>query len=643
MQPGLAVAKACATDTTAEEFLELFKKTAAYEILSGRARGHRRIVSDGELLRCFRAFISLARHFCIDRGAEGPDVAELEVNPFAFRQQRMVPLDGRGRLATAAKRPPPRPIEKVRALLEPRSIAVLGVSSTAMNFGRIILNNIKDCGFPPEHLYVIKENEKAIDGVRCVPTSRDLPERSTCSSSPRRPPRCRRSSREVVASGKVGAAHHDPRRAGRNRRHRGDREADPRGHRRRARASRTAGRSSSARTAWASSRGPGATTRSSFRGEARHALVGPAAARRADLAERGVHRQPAEQPGDARPGAGRLARQPDRPDHGGPASQAVGERDDIDVHRRLRRGLRRHGRPGLRPRRPQRHRRRQDRGLLQGRPDAVGPLGGGRAHRVGRRRLRRMPGRRGERRRTGRRNVQGVRAARAIWRRRCTASRVRGLRLGAISNAGFETVGMADATIGPDYQVEIATLSDASKQRLVQVLAAHKLDKLVNARNPLDVTPMAADQAYEDCVRVLLESPDVDAVVASLVPLTPHMLTTAGRDQQARLAGRAAAEAVCGGGQAGGGEHRRGQSVRADGQGPAGGGRAGLPFGGPGGAGPRPLSVPAQCNGNRGARDAECARRLRAGRRSHRSGKREGVVRSSGSAPRSAKLQLCPP
>lgn len=103
---------------------------------------------------------------------------------------------------------------------------------------------------------------------------------------------------------------------------------------------------------------------------------------------------------------------------------------------------------------------------------------------------------------------------------------VRGLRLGAMSNAGFETVGMADATIGQDYHVEMATLSETAKQKLVQVLAAHKLDKLVNARNPLDVTPMATDQAYEECVRVLLECPDVDAVVAALVPLSPAMLTT---------------------------------------------------------------------------------------------------------------------
>ncbi len=156
MLPGLAVAKAPALDTTPEHFLELFQATAAYEILSGRARGRRRIVSDGELLRCFRAFLLLAKRFCVDRGDEGPDVAELEVNPFAFRQQRLVPLDGRGRLATAARALPARPIEKLDRLLEPRSIAVLGVSSDGMNFGRIILRNVLECGFPKDHVRIVK-------------------------------------------------------------------------------------------------------------------------------------------------------------------------------------------------------------------------------------------------------------------------------------------------------------------------------------------------------------------------------------------------------------------------------------------------------------------------------------------------------
>lgn len=67
----------------------------------------------------------------------GPDMAELEVNPFAFRRQHMTPLDGRGRLATATLRPRPRPVEQIGAMLEPRTIAVLGVSSKGQNFGCI--------------------------------------------------------------------------------------------------------------------------------------------------------------------------------------------------------------------------------------------------------------------------------------------------------------------------------------------------------------------------------------------------------------------------------------------------------------------------------------------------------------------------
>ena len=72
-----------------------FAFTLCNEILSGRARGRQRIVSDGELLRVFRAFLLLAQRFCVDGEENEPRVVELEVNPFAFRQQRLVPLDGR--------------------------------------------------------------------------------------------------------------------------------------------------------------------------------------------------------------------------------------------------------------------------------------------------------------------------------------------------------------------------------------------------------------------------------------------------------------------------------------------------------------------------------------------------------------------
>lgn len=176
MLPGVAVAKAVAMDTDAETFLEMFRRTAAYDVLAGRVRGHERVVSDAELLRCFQVFLSIARRFCVDRGEEGPDLAELEVNPFAFRGQRLVPLDGRGRLGTAPKAAPARPLDQVRCLLKPRSIALAGVSAKAGGFGRILLDNLLAAGFERDRITVVKPDLEELDGVRCVATVAQLSE-----------------------------------------------------------------------------------------------------------------------------------------------------------------------------------------------------------------------------------------------------------------------------------------------------------------------------------------------------------------------------------------------------------------------------------------------------------------------------------
>ncbi|MEJ5171364.1 MAG: acetate--CoA ligase family protein, partial [Fimbriimonadales bacterium] len=172
---GAAVTHAVATEVDADGFLELFRQTAAYDVLAGNIRGHRRLVSDAELLRLFRAFIAIARHFCVDRGEAAPDIGELEVNPFAFRNHRLVPLDGRGLMRTAPPRRRERPRDKVRKLIEPRTIAVLGVSSQSMNYGRIILNNIARRRPGAAGLYVVKPGAETIDGVPCVPSVADLP------------------------------------------------------------------------------------------------------------------------------------------------------------------------------------------------------------------------------------------------------------------------------------------------------------------------------------------------------------------------------------------------------------------------------------------------------------------------------------
>jgi acyl-CoA synthetase (NDP forming) len=103
---------------------------------------------------------------------------------------------------------------------------------------------------------------------------------------------------------------------------------------------------------------------------------------------------------------------------------------------------------------------------------------------------------------------------------------IAGRRIGAISNAGYEVVGMADALTGPHYQLDLPALSPGCAQQIEQVLAEHRLSELVNVKNPLDVTPMATDEIYEAFIRAMLEADNLDAVVAAFVPLSPAMMTT---------------------------------------------------------------------------------------------------------------------
>ena len=111
--------------------------------------------------------------------------------------------------------------------------------------------------------------------------------------------------------------------------------------------------------------------------------------------------------------------------------------------------------------------------------------------------------------------------------------KVAGRRLGVVSNAGYETVGMADAILGARYRLEIPDLPPAAAKRIAGLLAPNRLDTLVNLRNPLDLTPMADEEVFEGCLRALLDSAEIDAVIASAVPLTPRMLTTPGELTQA--------------------------------------------------------------------------------------------------------------
>ncbi|HSV94012.1 MAG TPA: acetate--CoA ligase family protein, partial [Desulfobacterales bacterium] len=172
---GQAVVAASAEMSDGESFFELFRSTLTYRKIAGLTRGQQRIVTDEQLIECFGSFIAMANRYSPSNPAAAYVIEELEINPFAFREFLMVPLDGMCRFSPPAEADPPRPIAKIDRLLHPASIAVLGASATRMNYGRIILRNILANGFDPVRVTLVKPGMDALDGVRCVPELEALP------------------------------------------------------------------------------------------------------------------------------------------------------------------------------------------------------------------------------------------------------------------------------------------------------------------------------------------------------------------------------------------------------------------------------------------------------------------------------------
>lgn len=94
--------------------------------------------------------------------------------------------------------------------------------------------------------------------------------------------------------------------------------------------------------------------------------------------------------------------------------------------------------------------------------------------------------------------------------------RVDGVRLGAVSNAGFECVAIADNLDA----FELPAFDDATSARLDAIYREARIDSVVDVHNPIDLTPMTGDAAYEQVVRAVLDAPNVDVGIVGCVPLT---------------------------------------------------------------------------------------------------------------------------
>jgi acyl-CoA synthetase (NDP forming) len=99
--------------------------------------------------------------------------------------------------------------------------------------------------------------------------------------------------------------------------------------------------------------------------------------------------------------------------------------------------------------------------------------------------------------------------------------KVAGRRLGAISNAGFECVAFADNL----RNFTLPTFGEQTTQRLRAVFERCRINLVVDAHNPLDLTPMADDAAYEQAVLAVMADENVDVGIVGCVPMTPALNT----------------------------------------------------------------------------------------------------------------------
>jgi acyl-CoA synthetase (NDP forming) len=166
---GQAIVAAATALTDGPTFFDLFRRTISYKKLAGLTRGQRRIVTDEQLIECFSSFIAMANTYSPTNPQAEYVIEELEINPFAFTDFLMVPLDGMCRFAPRGPLPEQRPYHKIKNLLRPGTIGIVGVSTARVNFGRIILNNILANGFEKENIRILRPGISEFEGIRCVP------------------------------------------------------------------------------------------------------------------------------------------------------------------------------------------------------------------------------------------------------------------------------------------------------------------------------------------------------------------------------------------------------------------------------------------------------------------------------------------
>ncbi len=524
LKKGRAVVAASTEMTSGEAFFRLFRDTLSYKKLAGLTRGQKRIVTDEQLHECFSALIAVGNFYSPARADAPFVIRELEVNPFAFSQYLMLPLDGLCRFS--APEPPavsPRPIGKIDKLLHPTTIGIVGASEKELNVGRIILQNVRANGFPPAGLRLVHPKAAEIDGLPTLPSVRDLPEKLDLVILAVRADQALEMVGQIVEGDLAEAVILIPGGLG-----------EVRGSEERARQIRA-----KIHEAHLSAGGGPVFVGGNSLGILSH----PGRYDSLFIPETKLpkHRGAYDRKSVfiSQSGAFMITRMSKLLCMDPAYALSIGNQVDLTVSDIV----------AFVNQRPE---IRTVAVYMEGFNDLDGLAFAKAVHEAvlaGKEVLLYKAGRTQE----GKTATSGHTASIAGDYMVCescvrqagamvadTFEEFEGLfclsqtlhdktiasnRLAVVCNAGFESVGCADNIQGDDYALTLARFGDQSRRKLSRILQKGKLDTLVEIKNPLDLTPMATEEVYEAFIHALLEDPNVDAVIAGVTPLAPLLRT----------------------------------------------------------------------------------------------------------------------
>ncbi len=522
-RPGQAVVSAATAMTDSEAFFQLYRQTLSWDKLTGRSRGEKRKVTDEQLKECFAAMIAVGNHFSASNTTAPYVIEELEINPFAFSRYLMVPLDGFCRFSSPSAPPVPRPVKKIDHLLHPRHIGMIGVSAKSLNPGRIILKNIIANGFDPNAIHIIHPDGKPIEGVTSLPDMDHLTVKLDLLILAVGADRVMALMEKIIASdcshtvilipGGLGEVVGSENRG--------------------TRMERLIQKAHAAGTG-----GPLV-----LGGNSLGVLSHPGRYDALFIPEEKLPKSRGNQVRSSaflsQSGAYMITRMSKMTFFDPAYALSMGNQMDLtagDLMHHL-------------------HDMEEIKTIavyMEGFRDLDG-LAFAKAVKQGVHKGKEILFYKAGRTREGKTATSGHTASLAGNYTVCRScmeeagamvahtftefegllqlsvslcrKKIHGNRLAAISNAGYEAVGIADNLLGENFKLQMADFSHDTHQQLKGCLRENGLHDLVNICNPLDVTPMAMASVYETAIHTLLNDPGVDAVAAALVPLTPVIKT----------------------------------------------------------------------------------------------------------------------